>query len=229
MYTLHYAPDNASLILRLVMQEAGLPFETRLVDRATRAQDSAAYRALSPTGLIPTLVTPAGPISETAACLLWLAEAHPGANLAPPPGHADRAPFLKWLFFLSNTAHADLRQLFYPDQYVGPEGRAGHEAKLTARMIRHFSLLNQAAIDHPTLFAAPCGLSYYTATLMRWPMLYPKTAKRWFTITDFPALHAMATALDQRPATLAAAAAEGLGPTPFSHPHHARPPEGSAL
>jgi len=229
MYTLHYAPDNASLILRLVMLDAGLPFTTQLVDRATRQQDSSAYRALNPTGLIPTLVTPAGPISETAACLLWLSEAHPAAGFAPAPGHRDRISFLRWLFFLSNTAHADLRQIFYPDQYVGREGLNSHLAKLTSRMIRHFTLLDQAAQTHPSLFTAPCVLAYYTATLMRWPMLYPKTAQRWFKITDFPALHAMAKTLDTRPATLAALAAEGLGPTPFTHPHHARPPEGSAV
>ena len=229
MYELHYAPDNASLILRLVMQEAGLPYRTCLVDRATRQQDSAAYRALNPTGLIPTLVTPAGPISETAACLLWLSEAHPQAALAPAPGHQDRVAFLKWLFFLSNTAHADLRQIFYPDQYVGPEGLQSHAALLCARMIRHFGLLNQAALDHPALFAAPCVLSYYTATLMRWPMLYPKAAKRWFKITDYPALHAMAASLETRPAAHAAAQAEGLGATPFTNPHYPCPPEGSAL
>jgi glutathione S-transferase len=39
----------------------------------------------------------------------------------------------------------------------------------------------------------------------------------------------MASDLETRPATLAAMAAEGLGPTPFTAPHHACPPEGSAL
>lgn len=229
MYDLHYAPDNASLILRLTMDDASIPFRSVLVDRATRQQDSAAYRALNPTGLIPTLVTPQGPISETAACLLWLTEAHPGAHLAPPAGHKDRQPFLKYLFFLSNTAHADLRQIFYPDQYVDAAGANSHGALLSARMMRHFGLLNQAAIDHPGLFAAPCVLSWYTAVLMRWPMLYPKGAERWFRITDHPALHKMAQALETRPATRAAIIAEGLGPTPFTQPHYTCPPEGSAL
>lgn len=228
MYDLHYAPDNASLILRLVMEEAGLPYRAVLVDRSTRQQDSAAYRALNPTGLIPTLVTPQGPVSETAACLLWLAETHPDAGLAPPPGHKDRVTFLKWLFFLSNTAHADLRQLFYPEYYVPASAIPAHAALLSARMNRHFGLLDAAAAQSPALFAAPSVLSYYTATLMRWPMLYPRDAARWFTITDFPALHAMAKALESRPATLAAAAAEGLGPDPFTQPHYACPPEGSA-
>ncbi len=32
-YRLHYAPDNASLIVRLALQELGVPFTTLLVDR----------------------------------------------------------------------------------------------------------------------------------------------------------------------------------------------------
>ena len=113
MYRLHYAPDNASLIIRLVLDGAGIPYRTVLVDRAARQQDSPAYRALNPTGLIPTLETPVGPISETGAILLWLADTH---HLGPGPADPDRPAFLKWLFFLSNTAHADLRQIFYPHQ-----------------------------------------------------------------------------------------------------------------
>ena len=138
MYVLHYAPDNASLIVRLALEEAGLPYRSALVDRAARAQDSAAYRALNPTGLIPTLATPQGPISETAAILLWLSEAHPEAGLAPRPGSPLRLPFLKWLFFLSNTAHADLRQVFYPTKYVAPDAISGHAALAHARMWQHF-------------------------------------------------------------------------------------------
>src|SRR5680860_279820 len=38
---LHYAPDNASLIVRLALEELELPYETRLVDRSVRAQDGA--------------------------------------------------------------------------------------------------------------------------------------------------------------------------------------------
>jgi glutathione S-transferase len=228
MYDLHYAPDNASLILRLVMEAANLPYRAVLVDRSTRQQDTSAYRALNPTGLIPTLITPQGPISETAACLLFLSETHPKANLAPQAGQLLRADFLKWLFFLSNTVHADLRQIFYPDQYVPAQAIPEHARLLSARMIRHFTLLDDAAAQTPALFAAPSILGYYTATLMRWSMLYPKTAARWFTITDFPALHTMALALETLPATHRACAAEGLGPTPFTNPQYACPPEGSA-
>jgi glutathione S-transferase len=169
MYTLHYAPDNASLIIRLVLDGAGLPYRTALVDRAKRQQDSAAYRALNPTGLIPTLETPLGPISETGAILLWLADTH---KLGPGPGDADRPVFLKWLFFLSNTAHSDLRQIFYPHQYAPVDAHPAHHEIMAARMICTFGLLDAAAETHPRLFAAATPLGVYTLALTRWAALY---------------------------------------------------------
>ena len=54
--TLHYAPDNASLIIRIILEELKLPYTAILVDRAKDEQDSEAYRALNPAGLIPTCV-----------------------------------------------------------------------------------------------------------------------------------------------------------------------------
>ena len=226
MYTLHYAPDNASLIIRLVLDGAGLPYRTALVDRRARQQDSPAYRALNPTGLIPTLETPHGPISETGAILLWLADTH---HLAPAPAHPDRALFLKWLFFLSNTAHADLRQIFYPHQYAPAEAHLAHREITTARMLRHFALLEAAATQHPRLFAAAAPLGVYTITLSRWATLYPEQGPRWFDLASFPALNNLAHAQEARVETPIVARAEGLGPQPFTRPEQPDPPEGAVL
>ena len=226
MYTLHYAPDNASLIIRLVLDGAGLPYRTALVDRKSRQQDSAAYRALNPTGLIPTLETPVGPISETGAILLWLADTH---HLGPAPGDPDRPVFLKWLFFLSNSAHADLRQIFYPHQYAPTDAHAGHKEIISARMNRHFALLDAAAARHPRLFAAATPLGVYTVTLTRWAALYPDQGPSWFDLAAFPALTALARAQEARVETPVIARAEGLGPHPFTPPAQPHPPEGSVL
>lgn len=226
MFTLHYAPDNASMIVRLVLDEAGLPYRTALVNRAGRAQDSAAYRAINPTGLIPALETPHGPMFETAAILLWLADQ---SGMAPPADSPDRGPFLTWLFFLSNTPHADLRRMFYPELYVPADAVAAHHQIIADRMQRHFALLDLAAHNHPTLFAPPSILTIYTCALMRWSVLYPTGAARWFRLSDYPTLAALAAAQETRPATKAAILAEGLGPTPFTAPTYATPPEGSAI
>jgi glutathione S-transferase len=225
VYVLHYAPDNASLIIRYVLESAHLPYTTALVDRSIRQQETAAYRALNPTGLIPTLETPHGPLSETAAILLWLADTH---ALGPATDDPARPTFLKWLFFLSNTPHADLRQLFYPDQYVPDTAIAQHHAIMTVRMRRHFTLLDQAATDHATLFTPTGILAPYICALMRWSVLYPRGQAHWFDLHRFPALDAMARRVEATPAAKAVATAEGLGDTPFTAPTYAQPAFGSA-
>ncbi|QAX29075.1 glutathione S-transferase family protein [Leisingera sp. NJS204] len=230
-YRLHYAPDNASLVIRLVLEELGLPFDAVLVDRKAKAQRSAEYLALNPGGLIPVLETPDGALFETAAILLWLSGRH-GA-MAPAAGTADYAPFLKWLFFASNTLHADLRMLFYPQKYIGddPARQAQLQNVIRQRLHRHLTSLDHAAAGRPAWLAAPqpSVLDYYLACQMRWMALYPADADRsWFRIAAYPSLQRLCAGLEHRTAVTTAREAEGLGATPFTSPAYANPPEGSA-
>ena len=229
-YRLHYAPDNASLVVRLALEALRQPYETALVDRAARAQKSPLYLALNPGGLIPVLETPDGPIFETGAILLWLADRH-GA-LAPSPDSPERAGFLKWLFFAANTLHPALRITFYPDQYIGPD--AGAQQRLRAHMQTEAATLldrvEALAATAPPWFAGDDAtvLDFYMACLLRWAALYPRGGTGWFSLDGRPALRALAARLETTPHVRAAARAEGLGPTPFSAPHPPTPPEGTA-
>ncbi|MCG7519703.1 glutathione S-transferase family protein [Ruegeria sp. Ofav3-42] len=228
-YRLHYAPDNASLVIRLVLEEMGLSFETTLVDRRQSAQDGPAYRALNPNGLIPVLETPQGPIFETAAILLWLADTH--GQMAPAPDSPDRAAFLKWLFFASNTLHADLRVLFYAEKYIDTAQADTLRHGIRPRLRQHLRVLNDVARSAPDWLHAdqPSVLTYYLACQMRWMALYPARADRsWYQLADTPYLQTVLMNLESRPATRAAISAEGLGITPFTSPAYAKPPEGSA-
>ena len=112
MYVLHYSPDSASMAVRMVLEELNLPYRLRLVNREDGTRDTAGYRALQPLGLIPALETPDGAMFETAAILLWLADRHPGADLAPAPADPARGDFLKWFFYTSTNLHPTLLQVF---------------------------------------------------------------------------------------------------------------------
>ncbi len=229
IYRLHYAPDNASLIIRLVMEEMGVPYETVLVDRSRNEQDSEPYRALNPNGLIPVLETPQGPIFETAAILLWLTETH--GQLAPQIDDPERTAFLKWLFFASNTLHADLRILFYAEKYIDAAQSETLRAGMRPRLRRHLQLLDAEAKKAPSWLNAdtPSAMTYYIACQMRWMSLYPAGSDRsWYQLSDTPYLQQILMQLETRPATRAAITAEGLGVTPFTSPTYANPPEGSA-
>lgn len=221
---LHFAPDNASLVVRLVLEALGQPYTTVLVDRCRREQDGTAYRRLNPAGLIPVCEIDGAAVFETGAIVLLLADR--AGRLIPPPGDARRGRLLAWLFFVSNTLHAGLRPVFYP-HLLGPDG--GGEAGRLARerVFRAFELV-EGAFDHahgPFMGGgAPTLVDYYVATCLRWSQLYPVADPLLADPARWPRLRAMASALQDRPEAIRAARAEGIKPPVFVSP---TPPDGS--
>ncbi len=124
MITLHYDPGSASFAPHVLLNELGLPFELRLVDREHNAHKSPEYLALNPNGLIPVLVDGDLVLYETVAILMHLADTHPAAQLAPPLATPQRAEYTKWLVWMTNTLQATLLHYFYPHRMV----EAGNEA-----------------------------------------------------------------------------------------------------
>ena len=218
MYTLHYWPDTASTILRLVLRELDLPVRERRIDREGGELGTPAYRQLHPLGLIPAMETPHGPMFETAAMLLYLSDRHPG--LAPLPDSPDRAAFLKWLFFTSSNVHPTVMQLNYPDRVAGPDCTAAALTHAHRRMATYLPLLEQVAATNPDWLPSHRAsvLGYYVAVLMRWLSGFDPGQGLHFHSRDYPALNRVLACLEARPAALAVAADEGLGPTIFTHP-----------
>jgi len=226
-YRLFYAPDNASLIVRLTLEELQLPYETQLIDRAVNGQKHPDYLQFNPAGKIPTLLIGDEPVFETAAILLHLAECHKA--MVPPPADPARAAFLKWLFYVSNTLHADFRLLVYPRKHTSEAGCAELQRGAEQRLAHGFSILDHAAKDWSGHKDAPTIIDYYVVTMLRWCALYPSKDQTWFHIGAYPRLNALAQSIETRPAVRAAMQAEGLNETPFSLPDYANPPEGTAI
>lgn len=219
MYILHYVPDTAALAVRLVLEELAQPYRAVLVDRATGEQNSAAYRRLQPLGLIPALETPDGPMFESAAILLWLADRH-GA-LAPLPASRERAGFLSWFVFANNSVHTTLLQIFYPDRTAGEACATAALAAASRRMAQYLGLIEaMVQRDRPGWLSPtqPSILGYYLAMLLRWLKSVGPGHPGYIDSAAFPALHAVLLALESRPAALAVAQAESLGPTLFTNP-----------
>lgn len=228
-YVLHYAPDNASLIVRLTLDHLGVAYRTALVDRASAAQTKPAYRALNPNGLIPVLETPHGTLFETGAILLWLADTHGG--IGPATDAPERGDFLKWLFFVANTIHPALRMLFYAEKYIAPGHTQALRRGLQNQLHTSFETLNMAAKTLPGCLGAeqPTVLDFYTAAVLRWPALYPSGHDRaWFSLANYPVLAQICAQVETLPCTRVLQRAEGLGDTPFTAPQYPTPPEGSA-
>lgn len=218
MYTLHFDPDTASTIARIVLEELGVPHSVQHIDRLGGELDSAAYRALNPMGLIPVLETPDGPIFETGAILLWLADRH-GA-LAPAPTAPDRAAFLSWFIFTANTLHPGVMDMIYPARAAGEQAAPAALAQAHAKLLDRFGRIEQLAATHPDWLHPDRGsiLATYLCVLLRWTTAFAADPAFAITAETFPALLALARAQETRPATRRVADAESLGPTPFSAP-----------
>lgn len=208
MYVLHHSIDTAAMIIRLALEERGLPY--RIVPAKITSE---AYLMLNPAGRIPVLETPEGVLFETGAILLWLADRHD-----PPLAATRRIDQLKWLFFLSNTAHADLRLTFYPDRSALPEDRDPFIARVAGRMRDHFRLLDAAVQGYPQSYGPRSVLVPYLCTLMRWSVLYPRHLVQWFDIAAYPALADLAAKAEATPHVQSVMAAEGIDARPFTLP-----------
>ena len=216
-YRLHYVPDNASMIVRLALIELGQSFDCVLLRRDEGEHKAAPYLKLNPAGRIPALETPDGVMFETGAILLWLADKH--GDLFPASPSPDRAAALKWLFYVSNTLHANLNLRFYPDQFTASDQKALREGAV--RNIRHsFSLLEQVANTRPYWLNGEnlSLLDLYVCATLRWAQIYPSKDFGQISAADWPALHALTKRVETRDSVSTVAKAEGLGATPFSNP-----------
>jgi glutathione S-transferase len=114
VYTLYYSPGTASMAVHLALLEIGAPHRLERVDFSRDSQQGAEYLRLNPRGQVPTLLIDGKPYFESAALLMILAERHPEARLAPPPGSPLRADWYQWIAFFTNALGSAFRCWFYP-------------------------------------------------------------------------------------------------------------------
>ena len=97
--TLYYHPRSRGTIVRWMLEELEVPYSISFVDIYKGDQRSPEFLALNPMGKLPTLCHGDVTITETAAICLYLADAFPEAELAPPIGDPLRGPYLMWCVF----------------------------------------------------------------------------------------------------------------------------------
>jgi GST-like protein len=108
-YILYSAQGSGGVAVEAALTLSGAPYE--LVEAPTFDPDDKPsgdkVLAANPMRQVPALVTPTGEtLTESAAILIWLAEQHPEAALAPPAGDPRRGAFLRWMTFISSAIYA---------------------------------------------------------------------------------------------------------------------------
>lgn len=216
VYKLFGVQDFANLAVHVALEEAGVPYAAVFLDLDAGDLKSPDHLARHPLGLVPALETPEGMMFETGACLLYLGERH---GLAPAPGSADRAAFLTWFVFVNNGLHTGVMDLLHP--YRHSETHA-HDIAVAARqrLCERLQALEDVAATRPAwLLPDRAGvLQIYISMLLRWARAFAFAPDLAISAQSFPALHAIAAACEVRPATIRAAAANGLSGRFFSDP-----------
>lgn len=105
--TLYGAEGSGSIAVESALSLLGIPYE--LIEGATWVEESARDRVATqnPMRQVPTLVLPGGEVvTESAAILIYLAEAYPAARLGPVVSAQLRRQFLRWMIYVSSAIYS---------------------------------------------------------------------------------------------------------------------------
>jgi GST-like protein len=129
--TLYGAEASGSIAVEAALTLLDIPYT--LIEGATWAEADARERVApqNPMRQIPTLVLPGGEVmTESAAILIYLADAHPQARLAPALQQEQlRRQFLRWMVYVSSA--------IYSLHWIKPDvGRIGAPPELRDNVVK---------------------------------------------------------------------------------------------
>ncbi|SEG42160.1 glutathione S-transferase family protein [Bosea lathyri] len=102
---LYTNPMSRGRIARWMLEEVGQPYRAEIVGFGPQMKGPN-YKALNPMGKVPTLRHGETTVTECAAICAYLADAFPGAGLAPAHASRERGPYYRWLFFGAGPTEA---------------------------------------------------------------------------------------------------------------------------
>jgi glutathione S-transferase len=103
--TLYAAKGSCSTATHIALEEAGADYVVVKIDTSAGDQRKPEFLKINPKGRVPVLVTNHGPLTENVALLLYVAQTHAHANLAPLGDPFALAKLNAFNSYLSSTVH----------------------------------------------------------------------------------------------------------------------------
>jgi GST-like protein len=196
--TLFGAKGSGAVSVEAALTILGQPY--RLIDAVTwdtdHPESGDQVLAANPMRQVPALVLASGEaITESAAILIWLAEQHPEARLAPPPGDPRRAQFLRWMSFVSAAIYSLYWVKDDPTRLVpDPAGHAALEARVLDRVADCWRMMGEQVTPGRYILGDELSvLDLYVAAVSR----FRPRRKRFYAAA--PNLEAVVKRVDQDP------------------------------
>lgn len=181
--TFYYAPKTCALATHIALEEAGADYDAVRVDFSKGEQRSADYLKLNPKGRVPLLVTDKGALTENPALLLYIAQTHPKAKLAPLDDAFAMAKLNGLTSYLCSTVHPfhahKLRGARWTDDAAAQESM---KAKVPQNMGDAFTLIETEYFAGPWTMGKDYSIAdAYLFTIAGWlegdgvdPRRFPK-------------------------------------------------------
>jgi glutathione S-transferase len=199
---LFYSPLACSMSARIALAEAGAAADFIEVDPHSKRllQTGEDYRAINPLGYVPALRLDDGMVlTENAAILQFIADAHPAAGLAPPESdRAARARLRQWLSFIGTELHKGLMVPLLGRE-TPPEVKAWTVAKYSSRL----AYLDDRLEGRDFLLDKFSVADAYLATVLNWTQATPE-----IDLAAYPNVKAYLERMRQRPSVAAALSLE---------------------
>ncbi|MBL8520303.1 MAG: glutathione transferase GstA [Betaproteobacteria bacterium] len=198
---LYFSPGACSLSPRIVMLEAGIPFESQRVDTKTKTLVGGGdYWAVTSKGYVPALQLDNGDVlTEGPALVQYLADLKPESGLAPAAGTFERVRLQEMLNYITSEIHKGLGILFDPG--LNDEAKTHLKTKVGTR----FDWLSKQLEGKDFILGARFSVAdAYLFTVLNWCGWLGIDLAKW------PVLNAYQARIAARPKVQEALKAEGL-------------------
>ncbi|WP_334161060.1 glutathione S-transferase family protein [Phenylobacterium sp.] len=170
-YVLYGAPGFGSVIVEAALVLMGQAYERVDLAHGRWPADDERFVAVNPLKQVPALVLPSGELmTESAAILLWLAEQHPQAGLAPPPGDPGRGQFLRWMVYLPAQIYSMFWVRDAPSRLAdGEAAEAVIKARTAERIAECWALMDRQVSPGRYIVGDELSvLDLYVTVMSRW-------------------------------------------------------------
>ncbi len=132
MITVHHARRARSVRVVWLLEELGVPYETKPLEFSEPSLRSAEYMALHPLGQVPVVFIDDQRMIESGAIVEYLLERHGQGRFAPAAGAPQRAEYLQW-FHYGEATLARYVSDFVRNRFGHPESERVPESLPSAR------------------------------------------------------------------------------------------------
>lgn len=175
-YVLHGAPGSGAVPVHAALTLIGAPVQVVDVAPWESEDERERLRDVNPMRQVPVLRLPDGQtMTESAAMLIWLADRHPEARLAPTPDAPLRAQFLRWMCFIPASIYSMFWVRDVPTRLVAGDAGIALMRERTAERIAECWRTMDAQVRErlpqgtPYLFGDDISvLDLYVAVASRW-------------------------------------------------------------